>query len=114
MPLLRIRTNVEVPPDRRSALLRQLSRGLAEALGKPERYVMVSFQHNPDMLFAGDSTPLAYLEVKSIRLPQDRTSELSAVLCRLINDQLGVSQDRIYIEFADAAAHLWGWNGATF
>ncbi len=114
MPLLSIQTNVEVPPDRRGALLREVSRGLAAALGKPERYVMVSYRHVPDMLFAGDDTPLAYLEVKSIRLPQDRTSELSATLCRLVNDQLGIGQDRIYIEFADAAAHLWGWDGATF
>ena len=101
-------------PCRPILLVRELSRGLAAALGKPERYVMVSYRYVPDMLFAGDGTPLAYLEVKSIRLPHERTGELSGLLCRLINDQLGVSQDRIYIEFADAAANLWGWDGATF
>ncbi|MEP6652860.1 MAG: phenylpyruvate tautomerase MIF-related protein [Myxococcales bacterium] len=27
---------------------------------------------------------------------------------------LGVAKDRIYIEFADAAPHLWGYDGSTF
>ncbi|MDB9356503.1 phenylpyruvate tautomerase MIF-related protein, partial [Nodularia spumigena CS-587/03] len=27
---------------------------------------------------------------------------------------LGVPENRIYIEFADAQATMWGWNGATF
>jgi phenylpyruvate tautomerase PptA (4-oxalocrotonate tautomerase family) len=114
MPMLSIRTNVEVPAERRGALLGQASRTLAQALGKPERYVMVSYEHLPAMLFAGDGGPLAYLEVKSIGLPQGCTGEISAALCHLLSDQLGVAQDRIYIEFSDAAAHLWGWDGATF
>ncbi len=114
MPLLKIQTNREVPPEQRRPLLRQTSAKAAEILGKPERYVMVSLEHNPDMLFGGDAAPLAYLELKSIGLPRDRTGELSAVLCRLIQDTLEIPEERVYIEFADAERHLWGWNGGTF
>jgi phenylpyruvate tautomerase PptA (4-oxalocrotonate tautomerase family) len=114
MPLLRIQTNVEVPAASRGALLKQASEAVADALGKPERYVMVSLEHNPDMLFAGDGTSLAYLELKSIGLPEGRTAELSERLCRMMDDHLGVPVDRTYIEFADAQRHMWGWNGGTF
>ena len=57
---------------------------------------------------------LCCLELKSIGLPQDRTTELSKALCKLVHDEFGVRPDRVYIEFADAPRTMWGWNGGTF
>ena len=114
MPLLKIQTNSPYPAEQANALLAKASRRVAEALGKPERYVMVSLETNPHMLFAGDGAPLAYLELKSIGLPEGRTAELSAMLCGLVAENLGVAADRVYIEFADAPHKMWGWNGGTF
>lgn len=114
MPVLSITTNRALPDDRRTESLAQLSRHVAALLGKPERYVMISYSHNPHMLFAGTDDPLAYLELKSIGLPHERTAEFSAALCREISALLAVSSDRIYIEFSDAERHLFGWNGGTF
>lgn len=114
MPLLKVQTNRALAPEHRPGLLRQASATVAEILGKPERYVMVMLEHNPDMLFAGTDAPLAYVELKSIGLPGERTGGLSARLCSLISESLDIPQDRVYIEFADAARHLWGWNGRTF
>ncbi len=114
MPLIRIQTNRIISTEKRSALLKQASVKLAEILGKPERYVMLSLEINRDMLFAGKDAPLAYLELKSIGLPSERTAEISAILCALMESALGISKDRVYIEFADAERHLWGWNSGTF
>jgi phenylpyruvate tautomerase len=114
MPLLKITTNHEIEHAHRPALLKTASERVAAMLGKPERYVMVVLENNPNMVFAGDASPLAYLELKSIGLPGDRTSEFSRTLCELIHQQLGVPADRIYIEFADAERQHWGWNSATF
>jgi phenylpyruvate tautomerase PptA (4-oxalocrotonate tautomerase family) len=114
MPYLHIRTNVSVEPAQQSASLARCSTAVAEALGKSERYVMVSLEAGQAMRFAGDDAPCAYLELKSIGLPEARSAELSATLCALIEAQLQIPQQRIYIEFADAARHMWGWNGATF
>ncbi|WP_018954786.1 phenylpyruvate tautomerase MIF-related protein [Thioalkalivibrio sulfidiphilus] len=114
MPLLSIETNQRADDASIAQLLKLTSRALAEQLGKPERYVMVRFQHNPDMLFAGEDTPLAYLEMKSIGLSESETGDLSALLCRLVEEELKVPRDRIYIEFASAPRKLWGWNGGTF
>ncbi len=113
MPYLRIQTNVRPEPSAASDLLAALSKEVAVALGKPERYVMVALESGTTMLFAGTDAPLAYLELKSIGLPA-RTGELSRMLCQAVGERLGVAPERIYIEFADAPAHLWGWNGDTF
>jgi len=114
MPLLKIQTNQTLEAEQRSRLLEAASRDVAELLGKPERYVMVTLECNPDMRFAGSDAPLAYLELKSIGLPEARTTELSQALCGLIGKYAEVPAERIYIEFSDAARHLWGWNGGTF
>jgi len=114
MPTLRIQTNWQPGANGPTRLLRAASQKVAEMLGKPERYVMVSYEPNAHMLFGGDDTPLAYLELKSIGLPEDRTTELSATLCELVSEQTGIPQDRVYIEFSNAERHMWGWNGGTF
>lgn len=83
-------------------------------LGKPENYVMVILQTNPAMLFAGSDEPLAYLELKSLGLPEDKTADFSSRLCTLVSELLGVAPERTYIEFSSPARHCWGWNHSTF
>jgi phenylpyruvate tautomerase PptA (4-oxalocrotonate tautomerase family) len=114
MPVLKIQTNVELPTEAKISLLRDVSTQVAAVLGKPERYVMTMLEPNPSMLFAGDDSPLAYLELKSINLPDDRTGEISEVLSNLITQKLSIPADRIYIEFSNAERHMWGWSGGTF
>jgi phenylpyruvate tautomerase PptA (4-oxalocrotonate tautomerase family) len=114
MPFISITTNKAIESHAIDDLLKRTSHAVAEMLGKPERYVMVRLEHNPQMLFNGSDAPLAYLELKSIGLPEDRSADYSQVLCELIGQQLQIPPDRVYIEFSDAPRHLWGWNGATF
>lgn len=114
MPTLIIRTNAETPTDRRRKIIEDASATVADILAKPEAYVMVILEHNPDMLFAGDAAPLAYLELKSLGLPEDRTAELSAALCDFLQIRFGVPPSRVYIEFSSPPRHLFGWKGETF
>jgi len=114
MPLLKIQTNTNIESGHRQLLMERVSEHLAKLLGKPESYIMVALEQGLPMLFGGSAEPLAYLELKSIGLPGERTGEISAALCQLVSEELGIDQQRIYIEFSDAARHMWGWNGATF
>ena len=114
MPLLRIQTTRALNQAGRSELLARAPSTTARLLGKPERYMMVSLETGCGMVFAGSDAPLAYLELKSIGLPADQTATLSAALCKMIQDTLGIDPDRVYIEFADVPRHRWGWGGATF
>lgn len=114
MPFLRVQTNHALDDSSARELAGQASALVAEQLGKPERYVMVSVEHNPAMRFAGSEDPLAYLELKSIGLEESATAGLSQALCTLVEARTGVSSARIYIEFAAAPRKMWGWNGGTF
>jgi phenylpyruvate tautomerase len=114
MPTLIIKSNAEVPPKRRKGILEAASSKVAELLGKPERYVMVILESNPDMLFGADDAPSAFLELKSLGLPEAATADLSAALCSLMQEHFAVQPDRVYIEFAAPPRHLFGWNRGTF
>jgi phenylpyruvate tautomerase len=114
MPYLKIQTNQTVNPGEAEALISKASKLVATELGKPEKYVMVALSNPVPMVFAGTDAPTAYLELKSIGLPSSRTGDLSQALCALIENELAISQKRVYIEFADAPRTMWGWNGSTF
>ena len=114
MPTLIIKTNAGLARIDLGELLKTVSSAVAEMLGKPERYVMVMLEPNPHMCFGGDESPLAYLELKSLGLPEGRTQEFSATLCGLMQQHLGVPPERIYIEFASPDRHLFGFNAGTF
>jgi phenylpyruvate tautomerase len=114
MPFLKIQTNQRLAESVAKSLASRASSRVAELLGKPESYVMVSVETGADMLFAGTDEPLAYLELKSIGLPQSITASASRMLCDLVAEETGVASNRTYIEFTDAPRHLWGWNGDTF
>ncbi|HVX96182.1 MAG TPA: phenylpyruvate tautomerase MIF-related protein [Polyangia bacterium] len=116
MPLCQVLTNVpSPPPPAGAALLGELSRLLADRFGKPERWVMTSLQPGLAMTFGGTDGPTAFVAVKNIgTMKPDETETLSSEICRLVGQALGISPERIYIEFVDAVDHLWGWNGGTF
>ena len=114
MPFLKIQVNTGLEPAQARHLAAKASALVAGQLGKPERYVMTSVEHNPAMLFAGTDAPLAYLELKSIGLPESATADASRALCELVARETGIDPERIYIEFSDAPRKMWGWNSGTF
>lgn len=87
---------------------------LAKETGKPERYVMVELTGGKDMLFAGSSEPLAFVECKSIGLSVQQAKSLSASISQLLASNLQLSAERVYIEFSNCPSDFWGWNGSTF
>jgi phenylpyruvate tautomerase PptA (4-oxalocrotonate tautomerase family) len=114
MPYLKINTNTPLAQERETALAAAASTLVAQILSKPESYVLIEINSGVTMLFAGSNDPLAYMELKSIGLPENKTAEFSNKLCQLVAAQLNINTDRIYIEFAAAERHMWGWDKGTF
>ncbi len=112
MPYLHIHTNCAV--DDSQALLRHCSQTLAAALAKPESYVMVELSAGKPMLFAGSDAPLAFLQLTSLGLTAAETAALSAQLCGLMEELLGVDSARVYIAFDAPERAMFGWKGGTF
>ncbi len=114
MPLIRIVSSAD-PPPAPDSLLRDLSALLARELGKPESYVMTCLEPRARMTFGGSDEPSCYVEVKNVgTFTAAKTALVSGVLAERLTAALGVPGNRIYIEFADAKPHMWGYDGDTF
>lgn len=114
MPTLIVNTNIALEDDLREVLGDRLSRFTAEATRKPEQWVMTLLNDGRPMTFAGTDSPCAFVEFKSVGLPEADMPGISAGLADLLRAELGLDPARVYIEFASAEPQCWGWNGATF
>ncbi|MCH9699252.1 MAG: hypothetical protein K0U68_14210 [Gammaproteobacteria bacterium] len=114
MPYLKVTTNLDISESDRSEFLKQASDTVSQMLSKPERYVLVEVCTGQNLSMSGTTDPVAYVELKSIGLPEKKTSGFSSDLCKFLQDALGLDPERVYIEFTDIPRHLWGWNNGTF
>ncbi len=114
MPYVKLQTNKDIAEEKREAFSLEISKVVAEALKKPESYVMTAVEPNISMSFAGSCKPAVFMELKSIGLSDSETKLISEKLCVFIQGKLDINKDRVYIEFASAAGSMWGWKGSTF
>ena len=114
MPYFSIETNQTTDQVSSPEFMKKTSEFIAALLGKPESYVMISLKPGTSLIFGGSDKPAAFVRLKSIGLPKDRCSELSAKICGYITEELGVPKDRVFIDFKDLERNLFGWNGKTF
>lgn len=113
MPLLKLETNVALSEDKRKNLLPALSKIVAQTIGKPEGYVMVTINSSA-ILMSGKPGDAAFVDVRSIGgLSHEVNQQLSNKISTLLNESLGVMQDRVFLNFTDVNAGNWGWKGGT-
>ena len=114
MPYLKLQTNVELSKERKKELLTDLISLISKELNKPEKYVMTLIQDSQVMLFGLSDEPLAYIEFRSIRLPEDHTEALSKSLTHFLKTRINIEASRIFIQFINSDPHMWGFNATTF
>jgi phenylpyruvate tautomerase PptA (4-oxalocrotonate tautomerase family) len=114
MPYIKIQTNVELSEDQKMDLLNDLTDLLSKELGKPEKYVMGMIQNSESMIMSGKTDSLAFVELRSIRLPENRTKTLTKSLTYFLKEALKIDSDRIFVNFINVEPHMWGYNSDTF
>ncbi|XP_042322942.1 macrophage migration inhibitory factor [Sceloporus undulatus] len=114
MPMLVVATNVSraaVP----EGLLAEITQALAKATGKPSQYIAVHILPEQLMSFGGSPEPCALCSLHSIgKIGAQQNKAYSKLLCEILNKELHVPSDRVYINYCDMNAANVGWNGSTF
>jgi phenylpyruvate tautomerase len=113
MPYLSIQTNRALPDEKQTELLGAALKIVASQLDKPESYVMASFAPAERINFAGEESPAAYLELRSIGVPDARRNSLSAALTDLVARSCEIKGERIFVVLVDVNARFWSVNGAS-
>lgn len=110
MPFIKTSTNVNIDEGKKE-ILKQKFGSAINIIGKPESYLMLEFESNKDMYFAGSNEPLAFIDIKVLG-KLNNTDEMTKVLTSIISSELNIPQNRIYIAYKDYSD--WGYNGYNF
>jgi phenylpyruvate tautomerase len=114
MPYAKIETNVKLDSLKEQKLLKATSGFFAALLEKSEEHVMVAVSHNTPIIFGKNSSPAAYVELKSMAITEEICTALSKEICGFLNEYLNILPNRIYIEFSTINGKMFGCNNKTF
>ena len=115
MPMIRLTLPKGIQSAQQKSALEQVQNAVCKILGKPLAYVQSMVVEAEGMVFAGESDPSVFIEIKSIGgLSPENCKKLSSECCGALSSLLSIPSKRIYIEFTDVKPSLWGWDGTTF
>ena len=114
MPYLSIQTNVGIEEEAQARLLTEASKIVATTLNKPEKYVMVAWTPAPKMTFDRDPNGAAFLELRSIGIPEPSRQKLPGALAKCMSEHLGIDADRVYLVMMDVPGKYWAEGEQTF
>ncbi|MCL2023326.1 MAG: phenylpyruvate tautomerase MIF-related protein [Oscillospiraceae bacterium] len=112
MPYIETVTNQMLPPESTDAIAKKLGAAI-ELIGKSENWLQLSFAGGAKMYFQGKEVPQVYARVALVGSASDSAyAKLTARICEIYGEELGVPPDKIYIQYEEA--RVWGWNGSNF
>jgi len=115
MPLIELDTSCELDAGKKQTLAAGLSRLATEGTGKPEQYVMACVRDRVAMTMSGAGGPCALVTIKGIGgLSKAVNQGLAGKITQMLQKELAIPGDRIYITFQELDAGHWAWNGKTF
>ena len=114
MPYLIFKSNIKLSEEKRKQLFSDFKEFIINDLGKSEQSIMLACQDNISMVFAGTDDPLAFIELRSLRLPEEKTKHLSRAISELVKHNLEIPPERIFVNFFNVPPHMWGYKGSTF
>uniref|UniRef100_A0A8B9ZTR6 Macrophage migration inhibitory factor n=1 Tax=Anas zonorhyncha TaxID=75864 RepID=A0A8B9ZTR6_9AVES len=81
----------------------------------PNMYLAIQISPDQVMSFGGSTAPCAMCFLYSIgKIGEQENKVYSKLLCDLLNKQLKIPSDRIYVSFFEISAANVGWNNTTF
>ena len=113
MPFINIKTNVKISKESEISIKSSLGEAITNIPGKSEAWLMVGLEPEYILYFKGEDSPAAMVEVRIFGgANRPSYNKMTSEICRILNYELGIPQDRIYVKYTET--ENWGWNGANF
>ncbi len=110
-----IETKISVPLTAKKEELIKTKFGQAiSLLGKTEDYLMIGFQDQYDLFFAGNKLDKgAYVSVSLFgESSKDAYNKMTETICQILYEELDIPKNKVYVTFH--SCYNWGWNGQLF
>ncbi|XP_060946475.1 D-dopachrome decarboxylase [Limanda limanda] len=114
MPFIELQTNLPVSSFSEDFMMKLCS-STAAALGKPEDRMNVVVKPGLPMLMAGSCSPCLMLSVSAIGVTDsaEKNKEHSGKIFEFLTRELGLTEDRIVIQFHELQPHQVGKKGTV-
>lgn len=114
MPCIETKVSISISPEQEAAIKTELGKAIRLIPGKSENWLMLTFEQNVSIYFQGDKeSPAAFVAVSVYgKTEKPSFDRLTGEICRILQDNLGIASDRIYVKYEEV--EHWGWNGSNF
>ena len=113
MPFIDSKVTVKISDQQKEEIKAALGK-LITTLNKSETYLMVGIEDSYDLWLGGKKLDKgAYVAVSLYGdAPKDSYDRLTAQICDLLSDKLGIPGNAVYVTYQPVSD--WGWNGRNF
>ncbi|MEQ8153663.1 MAG: phenylpyruvate tautomerase MIF-related protein [Clostridiaceae bacterium] len=114
MPFINSRVTVKLSDEKEESIKSRLGKAIELIPGKSEEWLMLGFEDNYKLYFKGEALEKgAFIDVKIFgKASKEAYNNLTAAICEIFTDELGISGDKIYVKYEEV--DNWGWNGVNF
>ena len=113
MPFINVKVSIPLTEEKRIAVKAALGKSI-EVMGKSEDYLMVGFEENVSLYFAGEKEEkCAFVDVRVFgAVDPKQADEMTMLICQTLEMVLGIPASKTYVTYQGFAD--WGWNGRNF
>ena len=113
MPFINSKVTVKISEEKKEVIKAKMAEA-AKLIGKPESYLMVGFEEEYCLYFAGEKLEKgAFVSVDLFGSGSaDAFDRMTAKICAIYEEELGIPGEHIYVEYRTTKD--WGWNGRNF
>ena len=113
MPFINVKTSTLIGKEAEENIKNNIGNAV-NVIGKTENWLMMNFEDNQKMYFAGkNDCPMAFIEVSLFgRAGADAYNQFTEKLTNIIGNELKITSDKIYVKYSETT--YWGWNGSNF
>lgn len=112
MPFINVKTSAAVSKEKCDAIKSALGQAITALPGKSENWLMVGIEPEQILYFQGSDAPAAMVQVQTFGTPAQGTDALTGKICGILNKELGIAENRVYVSYFGTSN--WGWNGNNF
>ena len=113
MPYINTKTTAKLDTGATERLTAALGKAIELIPGKTEKWLMLGFEGECKMAFAGTIGDCCIVEVEILgKASRAAYDALTSRITDIINEEINIPKDRIYVKYEEI--DTWGYNGANF
>lgn len=111
MPFIESKVSVKISKEKEEIIKTKLGKVIELIPGKSEEFLMIGFEDEYSLYFAGDKLEKgAFVEVKILgKSSKEDYEKLTEAISNIYEDELEIPQNKIYIKYEEVK--YWGFNG---